>query len=59
MNFRLRREIRELVRTCELLIGCLHHDGLTDEEYTAIATSFRELEKEIFLYRVEHSNLSP
>lgn len=47
------------MRICELLIGCVQHSGgFTEEEYNAITNSFLELEKEIFLYRVEHYNPS-
>jgi len=50
-----RREVREHMRICELLIGCVQHSGgFTEEEYNAITNSSLELEKEIFLYRVEH-----
>jgi hypothetical protein len=29
-----RKEVRELMRICEILIGCVHHDGgFTAEEY--------------------------
>jgi ABC-type uncharacterized transport system ATPase subunit len=53
-----RKEVREFIRICEILIGCVQHSaGFTDEEYHAIAHSSQELEKEIFLYRVEHDNL--
>ena len=51
----VRKEVREHMRICEILIGCIHHDGgFTDEEYQIITQSSRELEKEIFVYRLEH-----
>ena len=49
-----RREIREFMRTCEVFISCLNKDSeFTGDEYRLITDCARELEKEIFLYRVQ------
>ena len=49
------REIRELSRLSETFVGMVYlNGGFTDENYKAITEICRYLEKEIFLYRVEH-----
>lgn len=47
----MRKEIEELMRVCENLIGFAHQNGgLTDEECDAVVFYAQELEKEVMPY---------
>ena len=47
----MRKEIEELMRVCEKLIGFAHQNGgLTDEECDAVVFYAQELEKEVLPY---------
>jgi hypothetical protein len=42
------------MRICEILVSCLNEDSeFSDDEYRLITHCARELEKEIFIYRVQ------
>lgn len=44
----MRKEVAELMRVCEKLIGFAHQSGeLTDEECAAVVFYAQELEKEV------------
>ena len=47
----MRKEVAELMRVCEKLIGFAHQNGgLTDDECEAVVFYAKELEKEVMPY---------
>lgn len=55
----MRKEVAELMRVCEKLIGFAHQNGgLTDEECQAVVFYAQELEKEVMPYCQKHNQSS-
>ncbi len=49
------REIRDLICAAEVLLASLHQrEGFTDVEYETINAVARNIELEMFVYRLEH-----
>ena len=49
------REIRDLMRSAEVLLASLHQrGGFSDAEYETINAVARNVETEVFIYRLEH-----
>ena len=49
------REIRDLMCSAEVLLASLHQkEGFNDVEYGLITAVVRNIEMEVFLYRLEH-----
>ena len=49
------REIRDLVCSAEVLLASLHQrEGFSDVEYETINAVARNVETEVFIYRLEH-----
>lgn len=55
MQANMRREVLELMRVCEKLIGFAHQNGeLTDEECETVVYYAKELEKQILPFCENH-----
>ena len=55
MKTNMRKEVLDLMRVCEQLIGFAHQNGgLTDEECQAVVYYAKELEKEILPFCKKH-----
>ena len=49
------REIKDVMRSAEVLLASLHQrEGFSDVEYETISAVVRNIEMEVFLYRIEH-----
>ncbi len=49
------REIRDLMCSAEVLLASLHQrEGFSDVEYETISTVVRNIETQVFIYRLEH-----